>query len=156
MTEGRINIHLHEYKEKLQLLHPGYGELSRIVRALVESYLEGRIMHLSPNISKLLEQGKDDEAIELLTNDLVLLRQRRAQVGMKASKTRSQKKSQQAKDKAGVKTPERQRAEQMVEDMLKMQAETTTIEFGDDNGLERADSGKEETSPNYGVAKKVS
>jgi hypothetical protein len=126
-------------------LHAGYGELSKIIRVLVQSYLEGRIMHLSPKISELLDAGKDEEAIELLTNDLVSLRQRRVQAGQKASTKRSGAKTQKAKDKAGIKTPERQAAEQMVEDMLKSQAQDTTIiEFaeGEDNGLEESSEGR--------------
>jgi hypothetical protein len=155
MTEGRINIHLREHKKLLMELHPGYGELSKIVRVLIVSYLEGRIMHLSPEISKLLDAGKDEEAIELLTNDLVALRQRRVQAGQKASSKRSGAKTQKAKDKAGIKTPSQQAADKMVDDMLKMQQDTTTIEFAE--GGEENDSSKEEktTKGVSGVAKKA-
>ena len=161
MTEGRINIHLREYKQPLMELHAGYGELSKIIRVLVQSYLEGRIMHLSPKISELLDAGKDEEAIELLTNDLVSLRQRRVQAGQTASSRRSKAKTQKAKDQAGIKTPERQAAEQMVEDMLKTQVQdTTTIEFaeGEDNGLEEPDRrgrGGDEEAPKTGTATRV-
>jgi len=152
MTEGRINIHLKELKEKLLLLHPGYGKQSEIVRTLVESYLEGRIMHLSPEISQLLDKGKDDEAIALLTSDLVALRQRRVQAGQSASKKRSSSKAQKAKDKAGIKTPEQQIADKLVEDMLKAQeAGQINIEIGGEDGLERPDKDEE----TYGLAKKV-
>lgn len=159
MTEGRINIHLREHKQLLMELHPGYGELSRIVRVLIESYLEGRIMHLSPEISKLLTEkdktpeqiAKDsEEAIELLTNDLVALRQRRVQAGQKASRKRSGAKAQKAKDKAGIKTPERQKADKMVEDMLKMQQDTTVIEFAE--GEEKDGSSTEEKKGTEGVS----
>ena len=153
MTEGRINIHLREYKQPLMELHAGYGELSKIIRVLVQSYLEGRIMHLSPQISELLDAGKDEEAIELLTNDLVSLRQRRVQAGQRASTKRSGAKTQKAKDKAGIKTPERQQAEKMVEDMLK----ATSSAEGEDNGLEEPSEGRggneKETT---GTATKVS
>jgi hypothetical protein len=149
MTEGRINIHLREYKQPLTELHPGYGELSKIIRALIQGYLEGRIMHLSPKISELLDAGKDEEAIELLTSDLVALRQRRVQAGQRATKKRSGAKSQKAKDKAGIKTPEQQQADKMVEDMLKLaEADQTTIEFaGEDK-----DDGSEEEEGTTGVS----
>ena len=154
--EGRINIHLHEHKEKLQTLHPGYGELSKIVRVLIESYVEGRIMHLSPKIAELLDQGKDEEAIQLLTNDLLSLRQRRVQAGTKATKQRNTSKTQKAKDQAGIKSPEKQLAEKMVEDMLKMTQDTNTIEFteGGEDGLQGANRDKEATTT-FGAAKKV-
>ncbi len=143
MEEGRINVHLRKDKERLKLLHPGQGGLTTIIRTLVASYLEGRIMHLSPEISKLLDAGKDEEAIELLANDLVALRQRRVQAGQQATKKRSGAKTQKAKDKAGIKTPEQQAADKMVEDMLKMAAENqTTIEFAGEE--EDASSEKEE------------
>ncbi len=153
MTEGRINIHLREHKKLLMELHPGYGELSKIVRALIGSYLEGRIMHLSPEISKLLDAGKDEAAIELLTNDLVALRQRRVQAGQKATKKRSSSKTQKAKDKAGIKTPEQQQADKMVEDMLKLaEADQTTIEF---SGGENDSSKEEGTEGVSGVARRA-
>jgi Mg/Co/Ni transporter MgtE len=113
-------------------------------------------MHLSPEISKLLDAGKDAEAIELLTNDLVALRARRVSAATKASKKRSRSKTQKAKDKAGIKSPEQQAADKMVEDMLKMQ-QGTTIEFAgeDKDDVERPDTGDEETTT-PGVARKVS
>lgn len=107
-------------------------------------------MHLSPEISKLLDAGKDEEAIELLTNDLVALRQRRVQAGQKATKKRSGAKTQKAKDKAGIKSPEQQAADKMVEDMLKMQEDTTTIEFA--GGEEEDDSSKKEEKRATGVS----
>lgn len=173
MTEGRINVHLHERKQLLMELHPGHGELSRIVRVLIESYLEGRIMHLSPEISTLLSEkdktpeqiAKDSaEAVELITNDLVALRQRRVQAGQRASKKRSRAKTQKAKDKAGIKSPERQQADKMVEDMLKMQeSQETTIEFAggeaDEDRMEKS-SERQGTEPTAkkktrGTARKV-
>jgi hypothetical protein len=122
MVEGRINVHLGELKERLQQLH-GWGDLSRIVRVLIESYLEGRIMHLSPEISKLIDEGKDEEAIVLLTSDLVALRQRRVQAGQRASNKRSSSKTQKAKDQAGIKSAKRQDAEAKVEEMLNQTGE---------------------------------
>ena len=162
MTEGRINIHLHEQKKLLMELHPGYGELSKIIRALIASYLEGRIMHLSPEISKLLSKGKDDEAIEMLTNDLLALRQRRVQAGQKASKKRSTAKTQKAKDQAGIKSPERQKADKMVEEMLATHGKIT-IDFGgeveDEEGKHRMEESPErqgaKSSSKAGVARKV-
>lgn len=149
MEEGRINVHLKQDKERLKLLHPAQGGLTTIIRTLVASYLEGRIMHLSPEISRLLDAGKDEEAIALLTDDLLALRQRRVQAGQKASQKRSGAKTQKAKDKAGIKTPAQQQADKMVEDMLKMQEETTTIEFG---GEEKDDdSEKKEEEGTKGV-----
>ena len=112
-------------------------------------------MHLSPEISKLLDEGKDEEAIELLTNDLVSLRQRRVQAGQKATKKRSGAKTQKAKDKAGIKSPEQQAADKMVDDMLKMQQSSNTIEFAE--GEEKDDSSKEEekgTTRVSGVARR--
>jgi hypothetical protein len=131
MTEGRINVHLGELKERLQALH-GWGDFSSIIRVLIESYLEGRIMHLSPEISKLIDEGRDEEAIVLLTNDLVSLRQRRVQAGQRASKKRSGAKSQKAKDAAGLKSAKRQEADKKVEDMLNM-------EFSLEGGEEKDD-----------------
>ena len=155
MEEGRINVHLKEDKERLKHLHPGQGGLTNIIRILVASYLEGRIMHLSPEISKLLDAGKDEEAIELLTNDLVLLRQRRVQAGQQATKKRSGAKTQKAKDKAGIKTPEQQAADKMVDDMLKMAvADQTNIEFAGEEEDERSEE-EGATSGVSGVARKA-
>ena len=149
MVEGRINVHLGELKERLQQLH-GWGDLSRIVRVLIESYLEGRIMHLSPEISKLIDDGKDEEAIVLLTNDLVALRQRRVQAGQKASKKRSSSKTQKAKDQAGIKSAKRQDAEAKVEQMLSMEF---SLEGGEnDNSKEEKEAG---TSGVSGVASRA-
>lgn len=132
MTEGRINVHLGDLKERLQALH-GWGDFSSIIRVLIESYLEGRIMHLSPEISKLIDEGRDEEAIVLLTNDLVSLRQRRVQAGQRASKKRSGAKSQKAKDQAGIKSAKRQEADKKVEDMLNMEF---SLEGGEANDVE--------------------
>lgn len=142
MTEGRINIHLKEDKERLKQLHPGKGGLTDIIRALVSGYLEGHIMHLSPKISELLEQGKDEEAIELLTSDLVALRQRRVSAAQQATKTRTRSKTQKAKDQAGIKSAKRQEADRLVEDMLSQTGELT-IEFkeGSDGDSEESESG---------------
>ena len=159
MTEGRINVHLGELKAMLQALHP-WGELSKIVRVLIESYLEGRIMTINPKVSELFDAGKDEEAIEMLTEDLTMLRQRRVSAGQRAASSRSKTKSANAIKKAGIKTPARQKADQLVEDMLKMATDTTTIELslkGGENGLEGADTGDEATTrPATGTATKVS
>ncbi len=149
MDTGRINIHLHDTKKKLRNLHPGYGELTKIIRSLIDSYVEGRIMHLSPKISELLEQGKDEEAIELLTIDLVALRQRRVSAAQKATKSRTRSKTQKAKDKAGIKSAKRQDADRLVADMLAQHGEMT-IEF------KEGSDGDSKESDESGAARKVS
>ncbi len=166
MTEGRINVHLGELKEKLKALHP-WGEVSGIVRVLIGSYVEGRIMAIRPEVSKLFDEGKDQEAIEILTADLIALRQRRLQAGQKAASSRSKGKSKAAIQKAGIKTPARQKADSLVDDMLKMQEDTNVIELsleGGEDGLEGPSTNEDgdvtskpdTASTKEGTAKKVS
>jgi hypothetical protein len=111
--EGRLHVHLRELKDQLQERHPHYGELASITRELVSAYVQERLMILSEEILAVIDRGDFNEAVDLMLPGLQKLREQRLQVSNKATATRSKKKEDAGKKKAGIKTKE----EKLVKDM---------------------------------------
>lgn len=117
--DSRINVYLHEWKELLEeFCIESHGDISRIVRELVQGYVQGDIMFIDPKVHELLDENKDDEAIEMLVAQLQPLRERRLQIGEAVSKRRSAARKNKGLKKAGVKTPELVEAEKAHEKYL--------------------------------------
>lgn len=116
--DTRINVHLHEWKGLLEdFFVEQHGDISRIIRELVQGFLQGELMFIDPKVHELLDEGKDSEAIEMLTVQLQPLRDRRMRIGDAVNKRRTTAKKDKGLRQAGIKSPEQLEAEQFHEKM---------------------------------------
>jgi len=116
--EGRIDVHLGDLKDKLKDHYGGklpYGVVSNLTRTWMEAYLEGRLTIMSKEVVALIEQGLEEEAVQLLFQDIVELRMRR----MKANTAILGKKKNKITESA-VEKAKKDKAMETVEKMLQI------------------------------------
>lgn len=117
--DSRINVYLHEWKGILEdFFVEQHGDISRIIRELVQNFCKGELMFIDPKVHELLDSGKDDEAHDILVAALQPLRERRLRIGDAVNKRRSAAKKSKGLKKAGVKTKEEREVQDFHQQML--------------------------------------
>lgn len=136
--DSRINVYLHEWKELLEeFCVESHGDISKIVRELVQGHVQGDIMFIDPKVHELLDSERDSEAIEMLVAQLQPLRERRLRIGEAVSKRRAAAKQSKGLKGAGVKTPEEIETEKAYDQYLQRFLEKKRAkEGGEQDGKE--------------------
>jgi hypothetical protein len=106
MTLGRLHVHLHELKEKLQEKHPVPGDISNYVRYIIRAYVEDRYMILDEKVLEVIDKGDFEAAVDLLLPGLQKLREERLQAGQKSVANRKTSKAKKGRRKGGVESKE--------------------------------------------------
>lgn len=114
---GRIHVYLYKLGEDFKQERKGYGNISFTVRQLISDYMEDRLVRIDPIIGKMLEENRDEEAIEILKEQLVALRSMRVQASYEALQGKRKAAKKKALDQAGVPPPARQRVLKKMEEL---------------------------------------
>ncbi|MHA2065867.1 MAG: hypothetical protein ACXABY_15970 [Candidatus Thorarchaeota archaeon] len=119
--DTRINVHLHEWKSILEdFFVEQHGDISRIIRELVQKFCKGELMFIDEKVHELLDMEEEEsftEAVALLTSQLQPLRDRRLRVVDAVNKRRTTAKKNKGLKKAGVQTVEEREAAEFHEKM---------------------------------------
>ena len=130
--DTRINVYLHEWKDILEeFFVEQHGDISRIIRELVQGFLKGEIMFIDPKVYDLLDNGKDEEAKEIIVAALQPLRERRLRIGEAVSKRKAAARKNKGLKKAGVQTQEQREAESFHQAMLEKYRQKKSQKGGD-------------------------